>query len=114
MSPLIQLQEWYLSQCNGDWEHTYGVSIGTFDNPGWWLEVELTDSELESKHFVTVEHGKPADSIEDDQDWFVCQIKDKKFVGHGGPQKLNEIVEIFVKWASSCRPNTSLERTRER
>jgi hypothetical protein len=113
MNALVHLQEWYMSQCNGDWEHTYGVKIGTFDNPGWWLEVELTHSELEGKSFATVEHGKPADSIEDDPDWFICQLKDNKFVAHGGPLNLNKMVEIFVTWAHSCRPNTSLERTRE-
>ena len=34
--------DWYLSQCNGDWEHAYGVKIDTLDNPGWTLEVEDT------------------------------------------------------------------------
>ena len=29
------LMQWYLGECNNDWEHTYGVEIGTLDNPGW-------------------------------------------------------------------------------
>jgi hypothetical protein len=113
MSALVQLQEWYLSQCNGDWEHTYGVSIGTLDNPGWTFEVELAESELDGKHFATVKHGETADSLEDNQDWFVCELKNNKFVAAGGPEKLNDMIEVFLKWASSCRPNNSLERTRE-
>jgi hypothetical protein len=28
------LQGWYATQCDGDWEHEYGVSIETLDNPG--------------------------------------------------------------------------------
>lgn len=39
--PLKGLQDWYCSQCNGDWEHGYGVSIETLDNPGWSLKIEL-------------------------------------------------------------------------
>jgi hypothetical protein len=29
--------EWYTKQCNGDWEHSYGIRIDTIDNPGWSL-----------------------------------------------------------------------------
>jgi len=35
MQNLLQfLQEWYLEQCNGDWEHEFGIKIETLDNPG--------------------------------------------------------------------------------
>ena len=32
-STLTWLQAWYMSNCNGDWEHGYGVSVRTLDNP---------------------------------------------------------------------------------
>jgi len=57
MSSLQELQEWYLSQCNEDWEHTYGVSIGTIDNPGWSLEVELSDTSLENINYEEYSYG---------------------------------------------------------
>jgi len=114
MSALEELQAWYLSQCNGDWEHTYGVSIGTLDNPGWSFEAELTDSDLAGRPFSPVSHGVGADSIEDNQDWLFCEVKNNKFIAHGGPCKLDEMILIFVKWANGCQPNNSLERTRER
>ena len=47
--PLTQLQQWYLSNCNGDWEHTYGVSIGTLDNPGWSVKIELTGTPCDGR-----------------------------------------------------------------
>jgi hypothetical protein len=31
------LEQWYYDQCDGDWEHAYGIRIGTLDNPGWSL-----------------------------------------------------------------------------
>jgi hypothetical protein len=35
MDEIRELQQWYLAQCDGDWEHEWGVQIGTLDNPGW-------------------------------------------------------------------------------
>jgi Immunity protein 53 len=35
-----------LGHCDGDWEHSSGVSIGTIDNPGWSLDVELAETNL--------------------------------------------------------------------
>ena len=29
------LQEWAMSQVDGDWEHELGISISMLDNPGW-------------------------------------------------------------------------------
>jgi hypothetical protein len=41
MDPLSLLQNWYSTQCDGDWEHQYGVSLDTLDNPGWRLKIDL-------------------------------------------------------------------------
>jgi hypothetical protein len=35
------LQEWYLEQCDREWEHEYGIKIGTLDNPGWTITIDL-------------------------------------------------------------------------
>jgi hypothetical protein len=114
VNAFAQLQEWYQAQCNGDWEHTYGVSIGTLDNPGWTLEIDLTDTTMERQRFEPVSHGVAAASLEENQDWFVCEVKEKKFVAAGGPRKLDEMVLVFVNWAGDRPPNKSLERTRDR
>lgn len=31
MNRFTQLQTWYVSHCNGEWEHTYGVKIDSLD-----------------------------------------------------------------------------------
>lgn len=51
MNVLSELQKWYMSQCNGEWEHSYFVSIGTLDNPGWKLEIDLRHTNLETQVF---------------------------------------------------------------
>ena len=69
MNELQRLQKWYLAQCNGDWEHQYGVTIGTLDNPGWWLRIELADTNLETVVFpeISIERSKT--------DWVHCKIE---------------------------------------
>jgi hypothetical protein len=31
---LTQIEQWYKSNCNGLWEHQFGLRIETLDNPG--------------------------------------------------------------------------------
>lgn len=41
------LQAWFASNCDGDWEHQEGIEIGTLDNPGWRVRINLTGTALE-------------------------------------------------------------------
>ncbi|HEY4263266.1 MAG TPA: Imm53 family immunity protein [Schlesneria sp.] len=36
-SAVGELDRWFSNRCNGVWEHRYGMSIATTDNPGWLL-----------------------------------------------------------------------------
>jgi hypothetical protein len=98
MDEIVQIQNWYLGQCNGDWEHEYGVQIGTLDNPGWAVEIDLIETELETKPFKSVEKSIGAESIADDQDWYSCKVENKKFIGHCGPLHLKTVLMIFLDW----------------
>jgi len=93
---LAWLQQWYLSHCNGDWEHEYGVTIETLDNPGWHLKVDLTGTELQWRRFKEVKIKRT------DADWVNCRILGQPdapiFDGHGGALNLTEIVEILRRW----------------
>jgi len=92
--PVRRLQEWYSAQCNGDWEHSYGVSIGTLDNPGWSLEVDLAETALADKPFAPLKRN-----YEHESDWLTCSLRDGKFMGWCGPYKLEEMIEVFLSWA---------------
>ncbi len=91
---LQRLQQWYKAQCNGDWEHSYGVSIGTLDNPGWSLKVDLTDTPLQRKSFTEIKRD-----YEHQTEWLTCFLRDGVFHGACGPEKLEEMLEIFLDWA---------------
>ena len=92
-SELDRLQRWYLSQCNGDWEHTYGVTIENIDNPGWTLTVQLADTSLQDIPFETRIVNRS------DLDWVHCTVSEMRFRGSGGAQNLNEILGVFLDWA---------------
>jgi len=98
MKALQQLQDWYRSQCDGAWEHTFGLRIETLDNPGWSVRIDLTGTELETKPFAPVSHGIDGGSHEDGDDWLVCRIEKNTFEGFGDPGKLETILETFLKW----------------
>jgi hypothetical protein len=95
---LQALQQWYLAQCDGDWEHGFGVSITTLDNPGWSLDIDLSGTELESRTF------EPIQSLEHEAEWVSCKRTGRQFQGRGGPLMLDELISIFLRWAESSSP----------
>ena len=104
MNSLIKLQNWYQSQCNEDWEHSYGIKIDNIDNPGWAVKIDLTETELEHVKFPEISYGigDNADSSRDD--WMLCRRVDNVFAGFGGPHKLDDVLEIFLEWANQNQP----------
>lgn len=87
---LARLQEWYSSQCDEDWEHSYGVKIDTLDNPGWIVTIDLIGTELEGMSI----QRKRVDRNE--MDWVQHEVADNKFIACGGPFNLEELLEVFL------------------
>ena len=101
MQTLQELQDWYRSQCNGEWEHAGGVTIGTLDNPGWSVDIDLGGTTLDQKAFETVSHGVGEGAVDGEDNWLVCRVEGKIFRGRGGPNKLEEILQIFLRWTNA-------------
>ncbi len=101
MDELSEIQDWYVSMCDGDWEHQFGLKTDTLDNPGWIVKIDIAETDLETKPFTPVEKGVGTEAIEGDQDWYECEKKDKKFIGNGGPFHLKTILRIFLNWKNS-------------
>lgn len=91
---LARLCQWYLSNCDGEWEHEYGVKIETLDNPGWYVEINLVGTELESAVLdrIFVEHSEHS--------WYSVEIESGRFLGACGPMNLETVIEIFLRLAS--------------
>ncbi len=86
---LAFLQGWYRRHCNGEWEHQYGVELGTLDNPGWRLEIDLEGTELEGR---TLERQVVERSQDD---WWQAWCDGAKFHVAAGPANLAEAIEVF-------------------
>lgn len=93
MSPLLRLCEWFSGNCNEEWEHTYGISIETLDNPGWAVRIDLRELELLRKEFVPIKVDR------NEANWIDCRVEQDAFVGFGGLRNLEEILTLFLDWA---------------
>jgi Immunity protein 53 len=82
------LQNWYLDECNGEWEHTYGVKIETLDNPGWHVKINLQETFYENLIYEL-------ELDNNEHDWFSISIKDGEFTGFGDPSKLQCLLNKF-------------------
>lgn len=87
--PMAWLADWYRARCDGDWEHQYGIRIGTLDNPGWSLDVDLagTPEAGRTKKSSLVERS--------DSDWLFCEANEDVFRARGGPENLGEVLGAF-------------------
>ena len=92
------VQKWYAAQCDGDWEHQNGVSIGTLDNPGWSVAIDLRGTDLEATAFAEVARLEPKRA------WIACKVEGNQWKGAGGPHMLAEILATFVRWVQGITP----------
>ena len=74
------LQRWYGSQCDGDWEHEWGVAIATLDNPGWSVKIDLEETDLADR-----EYPRPQ-VVRSEHDWVMAWTSGKVFHAAWGRQ----------------------------
>ena len=114
MNVVQELQNWFISQCNGEWEHKLAIEIQSCDNPGWWVKIDLKDTALENREFKIISKNvsqklidqamgrvRPPFAAESpivSNDWMLCYVQDGKFDGAGDSSKLEEILSIFLSW----------------
>lgn len=95
MTTLQKLQTWYASRCNGDWEHQFGITIETQDNPGWRVEIDLANTSLQGAVFPELRKREGAG------DWIMCFREGSRFIGAGDPSKLETILNFFLDHAAA-------------
>ena len=103
---LTWLMQWYLAECNDDWEHSYGVKIDTLDNPGWTLKIDLRETGLIGRPFKRVEQGEPASDLEEWRSlgsWLVADVKGDVFDVACGPLDLPAAIQVFRDWVETAQ-----------
>lgn len=89
------LQQWYADNCNGQWEHSYGIAIGTINKPGWAVSIDLTNTTLEG---IKVPDHFQETSV---NDWMGYSVAANVFEAVGDPSKLERIIEVFKEIAEA-------------
>ncbi|MCX4973243.1 immunity 53 family protein [Streptomyces sp. NBC_00620] len=89
------MEQWYQAQCDGDWEHEWGVRIETLDNPGWTVRIDLEETALSGRPCLST------DVQRSDSDWVMAKVSDDVFEASCGPLNLGEVLRLFRDWATS-------------
>jgi len=95
-SGIERLAKWYESNCDGQWEHGYGVRITTLDNPGWSVSIDLKGTRLENVDFPTHE-----DNYQDERGWLRCWKAETTFRAACGPLRIDDALTMFCNWADA-------------
>ncbi len=93
--PLVWLQAWFGAQCNGDWEHSEGVSISSLDNPGWRVQIHLAGTALQGRAYSRSEVSHA------EHDWCWTWVEHDVFHAACGPLNLGEAIHTFRQWVQS-------------
>ncbi|WP_055448852.1 immunity 53 family protein [Lacinutrix mariniflava] len=83
------IQHWFKNNCDGDWEHGDGIHISTLDNPGWDVEIDLSNTSLKNIEIPRIlnENSK--------QDWYSVKIENQVFNASGDSGKLVFLLGLF-------------------
>lgn len=91
------LETWFKEQCDDDWEHSYKIEMGTLDNPGWRLRVDVRETDLE---------GLEADWVKVDRsedDWVHHHADGRVSEAFGGAQNLVDLFDSFRLFATATQ-----------
>lgn len=101
MTTLERLQAWYAEQCDELWEHSYGITINSCDNPGWWVHIDLKGTSLENAPFARIAENVDDAGFQQGPRWLDCKITDGVWDGAGDETTLERILGVFLSWAEA-------------
>jgi hypothetical protein len=96
MNDLQWLTEWFKDRTDGEWEHAFGITIATLDNPGWSIRIDLSGTALCEVSFASEEQ-------KDGDCWSRFGKDDPGGVFHaaGDATALPKMLARFRTWATA-------------
>ena len=85
------LENWYESQCDGNWEHDYGVKIENIDNPGWSITININEI-IEKVTLNKIDWTIIGDF---ESKWVGFMLSDDIFKASGSSKNLSILIYIF-------------------
>lgn len=101
VTTLDRLCKWYSAQCDGEWEHRYGLRIETLDNPGWIIRIDLNGIALEAAR-----HEPGLVVSRSESDWIHASIESNRFTLACGPGNLEEAIVYFLAFAQNYKASS--------
>ncbi|SRX52860.1 immunity 53 family protein [Aequorivita sp. CIP111184] len=89
MEILEWIQNWFKNNCDGDWEQGEGIQITTLDNPGWEVEIDISNTSIANINIEWILNENGA------HDWYGVKIENQKFNASGDAGKLKFLLELF-------------------
>lgn len=89
MEILEWIQHWFEDNCDGKWERGQGIQITTLENPGWEVEIDISNTSIANlkMEWILNELGP--------HDWYGVKIEDQKFSASGDVGKLEFLLGLF-------------------
>jgi len=89
MEILDWIQNWFKDNCDGNWEKDEVIQITTIKNPGWEVEIDISNTSIANINISWILNEKGA------QDWYGVKIENKKFNASGDSGKLQFLLGLF-------------------
>lgn len=89
MEILEWIQNWFKENCDGNWEQGEGIQITIVDNPGWEVEIDISNTSVANINLDWILNANGA------QDWYGVKIENKVFYASGDPSKLGFLLGLF-------------------
>ncbi|WP_379952977.1 immunity 53 family protein [Dokdonia sp. R78006] len=83
------IQDWFKGNCDGDWEQGEVIQITTLDNPGWELEIDVSNTSLAMITIPWILNENSKD------DWYGVKIENQRFSASGDAGKLKFLLGLF-------------------
>jgi hypothetical protein len=89
---------WYKSHCDGDWEHSFGIDIKSMDNPGFWITIDLAETECSEMSLEVTDNGfEQQYSDSPPSIWYKYWIEESKFICYCSTDAFEVVFDDFMK-----------------
>jgi len=83
------IQNWFKDNCDGEWEYGEGIQITTLENPGWEVEIDISNTSIADVNISWILNENSA------HDWYGVKIENQKFNASGDSGKLKYLLGLF-------------------
>ena len=89
MEILNWIQDWFKSNCDGEWEKGEVIQITTLDTPGWEVEIDISKTSVANLEIKWILNEINR------QDWYGVKVENQKFLAAGDASKLIFLLDLF-------------------